>query len=55
MANVVFSAHPIKAIIFDCGGTLVDSEQFHFLARQAALQKHHLRPSKYQISSTFPA
>lgn len=29
----------IKAVIFDCDGTLVDSEQAHFLGWQHALQK----------------
>lgn len=29
----------MKAVIFDCDGTLVESEDFHFLAWQAALQK----------------
>ncbi len=30
----------VKAIIFDCDGTLIDTEQAHFLSWQMALQKH---------------
>jgi beta-phosphoglucomutase len=37
--SVVVGSTPVKAIIFDCDGTLVDSEQFHFLAWQSAFQK----------------
>jgi beta-phosphoglucomutase len=35
--NHTFSS--IKAIIFDCDGTLIDSEQFHFLAWQTVFQQ----------------
>lgn len=38
----------IKAIIFDCDGTLVDSEEFHFLAWQVAFQKKN-----YQLDKEF--
>jgi beta-phosphoglucomutase-like phosphatase (HAD superfamily) len=38
----------IKAIIFDCDGTLVDSEQTHFLAWQSALKK-----KGYQLDKKF--
>lgn len=31
--------HTIKAVIFDCDGTLVDSEEAHFLAWRLALKK----------------
>ena len=30
---------PVKAIVFDCDGTLVDSEHFHFLAWQTVFQQ----------------
>lgn len=36
--NSQISEQPIKAIIFDCDGTLVDSEEAHFFSWQRALQ-----------------
>lgn len=38
----------IKAVIFDCDGTLVDSEQFHCLAWQAAFEEQG-----YQLGKEF--
>lgn len=38
MANLLFSELPIKAIIFDCDGTLVDSEEAHLSAWRRTLQ-----------------
>lgn len=42
---------PIKAIIFDCDGTLVDSEHAYFLALKKALQKYDadLSPEEYSV------
>jgi beta-phosphoglucomutase len=40
MINPLFSGLPIKAIIFDCDGTLVDSEGAHLSAWQQTLQNH---------------
>lgn len=41
----------IKAVIFDCDGTLVDSEEFHFLAWQAAFQKQgHFLDKEFYIN-----
>lgn len=38
MQETTFSASTVKALIFDCDGTLVDSEEAHFLAWQQAMQ-----------------
>jgi HAD superfamily hydrolase (TIGR01509 family) len=38
MTNFLYSDQPIKAIIFDCDGTLVDSEEAHLSAWQQTLQ-----------------
>lgn len=42
-------SRPVKAIIFDCDGTLVDSEQAYFLALKQALKKYEidLLPDEY--------
>lgn len=39
MTNFLHSKQPIKAIIFDCDGTLVDSEEAHLSAWRRTLQK----------------
>lgn len=38
MTNFLHSEQPIKAIIFDCDGTLVDSEEAHLAAWRRTLQ-----------------
>jgi HAD superfamily hydrolase (TIGR01509 family) len=47
--NFLFSEQPIKAIIFDCDGTLVDSEDSHFFAWRQAVQNWggDLTPEEY--------
>ncbi|MES2274363.1 MAG: HAD family phosphatase [Chlamydiota bacterium] len=49
MTNFLFSEQPIKAIIFDCDGTLVDSEESHFFAWRQAVQNWggNLTPEEY--------
>lgn len=42
------SDNPIKAIIFDCDGTLIDSEPFHYLAWWKAFQQRG-----YELSQDF--
>lgn len=46
MVDTLFPELPIKAIIFDCDGTLVDSEEAHLSAWRQALQNrgHDLAP-----------
>ena len=39
MTNFISTQQTIKAVIFDCDGTLVDSEGSHFLAWRQAVQK----------------
>jgi len=39
MANALCSELPIKAIIFDCDGTLVDSEAAHLSALNQSSKK----------------
>lgn len=40
----------IKAVIFDCDGTLVDSEELHYLAWRAAFERYgHLLEKAYYI------
>lgn len=58
-----FGAKPVRAIIFDCDGTLVDSEHAYFLSLQTAFESYGvaLCPSEYSqfvgqyvsIDSTF--
>jgi len=49
MTDFLFSEQPIKAIIFDCDGTLVDSEGSHFFAWRQAVQNWggDLTPEEY--------
>ncbi|HSW71839.1 MAG TPA: HAD family phosphatase [Chlamydiales bacterium] len=50
MTSTLFSEQPIKAIIFDCDGTLVDSEESHFFAWRRAVQHFggDLTPEQYR-------
>lgn len=43
----------IKAVIFDCDGTLVDSEEFHYLAWQAAFQEQGFQLNKEFYTHNF--
>lgn len=51
MANSLFSALPIKAVIFDCDGVLVDTEHLKFLAWQEALASQNI---KFSIEEYTP-
>ncbi|HLB53208.1 MAG TPA: HAD family phosphatase [Chlamydiales bacterium] len=48
MTNFLFPEQPIKAILFDCDGTLVDSEEAHLAAWEHTLQNrnHELTPEQ---------
>lgn len=56
MTNFVFSVQPIKAIIFDCDGTLVDSEESHLSAWRHALQNrgYELTPEQCLLYTGKP-
>ena len=56
MFNSLFSELPIKAIIFDCDGTLVDSEGAHLLAWQQTLHNrgHVLTPEQCSLCAGKP-
>lgn len=43
MANSLFSALPVKAVIFDCDGILVNTEHLKFLAWQEALSSQNIK------------
>lgn len=43
MENSLFSSLPIKAVIFDCDGVLVDTEHLKFLAWQEALASQNIK------------
>lgn len=51
MMNSLFSALPIKAVIFDCDGVLVDTEYLKFLAWQEALASQSI---KFSIGEYMP-
>lgn len=51
MMNSLFSALPIKAVIFDCDGVLVDTEYLKFLAWQEALASQNI---KFSIEEYMP-
>ena len=53
MTNSLFSSLPIKAVIFDCDGVLVDTEYLKFLAWQEALASQNIKFLIEEVHATY--